>query len=292
MAIHTDDTLDGIVLRNGKWSDNVSTDTISAKVEMTTDEVTQLTIAIDDPGLKILSKSHLPLGAPMTYQKLKLSIASIEVGGDESETLTVVARPRVVRALKKRRGKMVMKGLSPSEFVRIETEKAGGEAVCQSTSSRTSIARDVRPKGEDSGDQYSSWSTFQRLAGEVGFIVFEYGGKIYFGEPTWLIKRHTAQVVRWDSDPADRDEGKTYATAIPNCRKSEDDEGRSTVTLSVDRKRAHLFRPGLGVRLEGVPGFNKTFLISAVAYDIASAETDVEITAVTPHDPTPQEKSE
>lgn len=287
----TADLFNRVIIRNAQWSANVTRDVTDASVVMEVDRVTQLDISIDDPGFSFLRESNIPLGAPVEFEGLRLAMSSIETveGGGEGG-IRLQARPMVVHKLKKRRGTMVTSNLSPSQWVSREVEAVGGKAVVQASNKKSQIARDVPPKGKPPSDEFSSWSTIKRLADEVGYVAYESNGVVYFGKPTWLVKRNPVHRVLWGSDPGDRGSVR-YATTIPQCRRSIDDnDGRATVRVTVDPERARDFRPGDVLRLEGVPRFKGDYFITEVSFDIAQSD-QVTVSAETPHDPDPTGKS-
>lgn len=273
-----------VIIRNVKWAKNISTDIISASLSLDIGQVSELTIEVDDPKWATFKASHLPLGAHVSYHDFRFNVARYELtaGGGEGG-FTIVARPRVVRNLKNRKGKLVMNNVSPSRFVALETRAAGGKAICQPSNVRQQVVRDVQVPGQEGNADTSSWSTFQRLANELGFIVYESAGIIYFGKPTWLVKRNPVHKVSWTfgaDDPPSR------AVSIPTGYRSLDDMGRATVDVTVPIERANEFRVGHSIRLTGVPRFSdERFIINTIDYPLVQDGGDVAINATTPFNP-------
>lgn len=287
-TIKSQSMISGLVIRKAKWKDDVAPQVINLDVDLSTGQVSQITLTVDDPGFEILGKSKLPLGASVDYEKQKMAIADIDVGeGGGAGGFSVVARPRVVRKLKRRKGKLVLRSVSPSQFVKQETKAAGGEAVVQPSARRQTIARDVPQSGSEGTDENSSWTTFQRLAGELGFIVFEAAGVVYFGKPSWLVKRSKKVHVYWSTDF--KKHRATHATTIPQCSRSLDDDGKATITVTVPYERAGEFIPGGALVLHGIPTFNSTYMITSVKYQV-DGYSDVTVNAETPTDPDVPEK--
>lgn len=272
---------------NAKWSRDMSASIINARLTMSIQEITELTIEFDDPGFKVLSDSKLPLGAEVIYGKHRLVISDIETGeGGGEGGFTIRCRPRVVHRLKNRKGKMVLRNLSPSEFIKRETEAAGGTAVVQSSARRNNIARDVPESGNEGTKNNSSWTTFNRLANELGYAVFEVGGTIFFGKPTWLMKKNPRVAAHWLGRKAKESQ---RVTKFPECIRSLDEDGRAEIRISVTTERAHLFYPGYKLSLSGVPRFGGNYLITEVEYPLDGSD-DPSITAQTPKDPVVQSK--
>ena len=268
----------------GKTPDITSANVRSADMSMSTTQTIEMSIEVDDPGWAYFNKWNLQLDTRVNYQDLALTIASIETNeGDGQGGFTIRARPHYVRRLKRRRGTMVLKKVSPSDFVASECRAIGAKYVVQPSSKRSSVARDTPPKGTKSGDDYSSWSTFTRLASEVGFLCFEVGGTVYFGRPSWFAKRMPKIKVRWGGH-----DDKIDAVKIPVCSRSLDDDGRATINVEVPAERSREFRPGYLLSLSGVPRFSGTYFITNVDFPLAGLEGTVTITAETIHDPKPQ----
>jgi hypothetical protein len=271
-----------IIIKNASWSAQVGDDAMSADVSMDTEQVTELTINIDDPNFSILNKSNIPLGAQVIFRDLKLSVASVEVndGGGEGG-MTIKARPDIVRRLKNQRGSRSMHNVSPSAFVAAEVHAASGTYLTEPSAKRATIARDVTPKGQQDDVTLNSWSTIQRLAGEIGFIAFEMGGVIYFGKPSWFLQHMPKVTVDFSKKSDD-----LGTIGFPTCNRSLDNEGRASIDLDVPLERANSFRPGYGLVLKGIPRFSATYFIKSVSFPVVGDGT-VHISAETPHDPNP-----
>lgn len=218
--------------------DNVT----SVTLDMSTTQVTELSFTIEDPGWKILSKGWFDIDTPVTYRGLKLNVSVIETTeGGGLGGLTVKCRPQATTKLKKQRGSRVVKGVSPAAFVQSECNLVGVDAVVQPGPTKPRIARDTPQKGQeyDETNHPSSWTTFQRLANELGYLMYEVGGVIYFGKPTWLINQNPKIAVQWypNTDAA--------PLSFPQFRQSIDSEDIE-VSVDLPLERAGTVFPGGG----------------------------------------------
>lgn len=257
-----------------------------AKLSGSTSEVTQIDLSLTDPDWRILGSGLIAPAMRVELLDFKLEIASITTGDNGGvESLDIKCRPIVVRKLKNRRGKKVMKSSSPSEFVISECKAVGASYLVESSHSRATVSRDVPKKGEQEVNQPpSSWTTFQRLARELGFYVFEMAGTIFFGRPSWLMSHASGATVtaRYASGAVDNNRTLT----APKCSRSEDDP-QTTVGVSMLVPDATYARPGGKLTLSGVPTFNGPYLITSFSMDLLETIQIAAIEAGTPLNPEP-----
>lgn len=277
--------LDKITFRGAKFHENIAAAVTDASVSLGTDQVSELSVTFADPALDLALSDHITLGTSVLIEELMMKVASIEVGPGPSGTggMTFAARSSGVTALRARQGALVMRNASPTDFVRAECKAVNLKLVAQATEKRKQIKRDVKKKGSEGGDGTpSSWTTFQRLASECGFYLFEVAGTVYFGQPTWLINATQDVKVGWRNvDEAIR------ASSVPTCRQSVDSTDGMEVTCEVPYNRASEMRPGRALNLIGMGRFSDRYLITSVDYSLAGLGP-VSITAVTPKNPAKQ----
>lgn len=259
---------------------------VEASISGDLKQVTQLELKLIDNGWNILASGLLVLGMTVQIDDLKLEISNIstdEVQGTEG--VTVKCRPIVVRKLRDRRGPKVMRNASPSDFVIAECKAVGAKYVVQSSGKRNQVSRDVPKKGEHEVEQPpSSWTTFQRLAREIGYIVFEAAGTIYFGKPSWLLSAgqlptYTAQ---YKTGP---EEKRTLTT--PRCERSKDNPV-ANVSFTTLVSSVSEVRPGKKLILKGVPTFDGDYLVASFDVDLLENVHEASVTATTPINPQPQ----
>lgn len=287
MFVNTNQTAD-ILFRGKAHLHTIDNDQVTEiSLDMSTEQVTELSFTVDDPGWKILSKGWFEIDTPVTYRGLTLTVAVVETTpGGGLGGLAVKCRPKATTSLKKQRGARVVKNVSAAAFVTSECALVGVASVVQPSATKNSIARDTPQKGQDYDETNhpSSWTTFQRLATELGYLMYEVGGVIYFGKPTWLINRNPKIAVEWypntDASPI----------SFPQFRQSIDSE-EIEVTVELPLDRTGTVFPGYGITFDGVPKFAGTYFVKSVNYPLVGVGT-VSISASTVKNPKPQKAGE
>lgn len=249
-------------------------------------QVTQLEMELTDPQWKILESGLFAPNQRVEIGSLKLEISAIQTGdNDGTENISLKCRPLAFRLLKDRQGARVLNNVSPSEFVAIECQAVGVPYVTQPTSRRSRIARDILENGQkpDIQNPPSSWTTFNRLAREVGFYMFESQGTIYFGKPSWLLDNASVEVLL-NYQTGANDINRSLTT--PACARTLDDPA---VTISAARIVAEIddLQPGQRLVAAGIPTFNGRYLITDMSAALLDTPNIITFTASTPNDPIP-----
>lgn len=280
-------TLDGrlgrLIVRGRTLRADIAEATTKAALDLSASQVTQLDLTISDPDLKLLAAGLFEPSTPtkggsqVDYGTLLLEVAAVEVSDQgRGAELQVTARSLGAGKLKRARGALVRRNLSPTAFVALEAKAAGLRFIGEPSATRTTITR----QGGDQAE--SSWDTINRLAKELGFIAFESGGALYFGRPTYLIGHTAAVRVAW---PAKADDG---VRALPRCRKAPGDgEVAASVDLELVGAAGDNVYPGMALDLSGVPGFTGRYLITGVGITLDDT-SPVSVSATTPINPAPE----
>lgn len=281
--------LAAITLRGANLRADIAEQVTAAPIDLGTDQVTELSLIVEDPDLRLLRTGLFALGTPVDYGDLRLLISALAVDGGKAGTggLTVECRPVLVDRMKRRRGPLVLRNVSPSTFVETEAKAAGARGtVIQPSATRKQVARDVPKAGDEpgSGEAPSSWTTCQRLATELGYLFYEAAGFVYFGRPSWLLSRLPRTSVTWGR--AAIDEPHLSAIKVPSVRRTRDSGTVATAGVELDYTRAAEARPGRALSLLGVPGFDGRYLITGASFDLAGTGP-VTLDASTPIDPKP-----
>lgn len=282
-----DDMIGSLMFMGARLSRDVREVVTDSKFSASTSAVTQVSLSVTDPKFELLASGIFKTGVPVSFGAYKMQVTAVETvaGSDGAGAITVACRSAVVAKLKKRTGTKVYADVSPTTFVHEECKAVGAKFVGQKSASRKQVARDVKKKGEDdTGEKPSSWTTFQRLAGELGFVCFEVAGTVFFGKPTWLIKRTGVGIVKvaWGGSE------EFAPLSVPNCRRSLDSDEGTTISFELPKERAASVQPGMKLVLSGIPTFNGDYLITSVDHPLAGTAT-VSVQAATPIDPDIQE---
>lgn len=288
--------LQALIVRGNRLSARVQDAVTSASLSWSTTEITQLSLTVADPGFELWREAVFAKGSTMIFRQaglpdLTLRIASLTVDGGPAGTggFQVMARSNGVHKLKQRRGPKLMKNVSPTDFVRSECRAVGLKFVGQPSAKRGQVRRDLPQKGQASqgAAKPSSWTTFQRLASELGFYCFEFADTVYFGKPTWLINRskdNATQVAL----PLPGAPEVWMAQSIPSINESEDAE----VAVEVSGIQLHLSRykdcrPGRALRLRGLPPYNDHYLTTSMNVNLLGVGS-IDLSASTSVNPKPQ----
>lgn len=260
-------------------------------VDLSSSQVSQMTLTIDDPRLEILESGIFDERARIDYLDLALEVAAIEVlGGAGDPYLAITARSRGAQKMKRDKGELVTKNVSPTEFMEARSRHHGLDFVGEPSAKRAQVIR-AEPRGSAAE---TDWTAGQRLASELGYWFFEAYGVVYFGRPRWLIKRTRELTVRY---PRARADGEIAPSLVPTCRLSVDaEEGRGrTIDLWLPYdgggKRAI---PGALVEFAGVHGFAGDYIVVSANFTLAQdSEVNVSLAkAVDPKPEPPEAKSE
>lgn len=270
---------DRVLIRGAALPSNAVVD--SCRVSLTTSENSQVDLGFLDDGHVLARAGWAPKGTPVDFDDLRMRVAAVSVGPGPAGAggINLACRPQTVRTLSDRKGPLRLTGVSAAQFVEAECAAAGIKAVAEPGATLPEVVRD----SEEPED--SSWSTFTRLAREVGANVFETAGTVYFGRPSWLVNRNLESRVDviWDVDADDS----RRPLEPPDCRQSEDADDDKTVTVRLPILRAATVRPGMVLRLAAyVPLWHGDYLIDSVNFDADAA--DGTVTASVAKDPAPQ----
>ena len=212
----TDDEYRNIVFHGSYLGKGQSTHSLSRKsynladavtdveMSMSNDQISQLDFTIEDPGLTFNNANLFAEGGLVSYRGIDFTISSssTQTGSAGLGGVVVSARPGSVQRLKNRVGAYTLNEATSSDFVLMECRAARALCVVQPSSKRKTISRDVPTESNPTqgGEAPSSWTTFQRLAQDEGYWLFETYGVVFFCKPSWLF----SQMVTW--------ENKTYTT--------------------------------------------------------------------------------
>lgn len=279
--------IDSVTIKGRRLLSGVIESVTGVELDLSTNEVSQMSITVEDPGFEVLKSGFFDVGSAVNYKGLQLVVSVLETSsGGGMGGLTVQCRPKAVSALKKLRAPKVMRNASPTAYVLAECKSAGVRAVAQASKPRARIARDQPEPGQtyDAAATPSAWTTMQRLAGELGYALYEAKGVVYFGKPTWLVARQPKVQVQWY--PANGKE----PYSIPEFRRSEDStDVEVRVELPLDR--ADDFAPGYGISFPSFPKFAGTYFITNVNYPLIGPGK-VSVSASTVKNPEPQRGGE
>lgn len=282
-------SLKDVKLDGKPFSEDMLKKVLSASVDMGVSRITEIAFTFDDPEFRLLSSDKFSLKTRIEYRGLHLHVAALETNaGAGLGGFVARCRPVAVHKLKGLTGSRVLRNVTPAAYVKAECKKAeiARLPMVQASSERKRIKRDVA----ESGVQYepsqkpSAWTTMQRLAGEEGFLLYEIGGAIFFGKPTWLVDNQPKVELEWypenDKEPY----------SIPEFRETVDSKDIELPSLKLPIKRAGRVFPGMGLKVTGFPKYSDLYFINSVSYPLVG-RGDLTVTAGKVINPTPTPKA-
>jgi hypothetical protein len=288
VALEPQQLVSHVYLRGNALPADISEAVIGADISLDATQVSQLNLTFNDDDLSIMKKGYFNKGTTIDYLDQRLVIASISIQPSAAGKgqITLACRPALIQKLKLRKGALVSRNVSASQWIETECAAVGATCTVQPTKTRTSIARDVYVPTQNNTDA-SSWTTFVRLAREEGFQIWEVAGHIYFGQPSWFMQ--TMPVVRciYSADPAANAD--YLMTSFPTANTSLDSvvDDRN-ISVTIPAARAVNFRPGYVMQVENCGMFDMQYFISTVAYPLLLGQGDATINGIVPINPTPQ----
>lgn len=258
---------------------------MSGSVSLSTSQLTQMTLSFREfadrwPVLAsgILSPSNgrdsgSLNDAAADIGKLKLQIGTLSVAPmGASAKVTIEARALGGQRLKVNTDPSTLSNVSYTQWVRAKVESLGMTFAGEGT---PVVAQVGNSNGQD------SWTTIQKLAGDVGFIAFEAAGTFYFARPSWILAR--GKPVLADFTQAENPDDPLLE--LPTCQRDAD-SGKATIKARF-RPGFDSMIPGDELIVKGVPTFNGSYIITGVDLDM-SPDGVVQVSAETPIDPTPK----
>ena len=290
MALSSLERIKRLRILGAKIKQNVAEAVTELSLDFSTDMVTELGLTVSDPGFKITKTRIFEEGTTLDFGELRFTMISVELmpGPSKMGAVRVRCHPTAAYRLRTLTGSNVMRDVSPTAYLAEECKTVGLAFVGQPSQKRNKVERDVHEIGEPISEeqtideQPSAWTTAQRLAKELGYIVFESGGTLYFGKPSWIVNKIETVRVGWLGVP-ERIQMLGPPTAKRTIMRA---SRRAEITFTVPWDRANDFRPGYAVQMEGVPMFKGTYICTRVRLD-AGRGRPVQVTCATPIDPVP-----
>lgn len=274
-----------LVARGAKLKANVVDAVVSGSIDLTSDGSDQLTIGLTDPDLDLLrSRLFEPgddrrPGSRLDYGGLRFEVAAVDVNDSGSGIIIgVTARALGAQRLRRAKGALVRRDMSPTRFVELLAKAEGLEFLGEKSAPRNTIARQ---------EKESSADTIERLASELGYISFESAGVLHFGRPSWFVEREETPRLRIGWEDAKTD---PRILTVPTCRMTGDDRRKRKRVASVEVQLLGQLgddvAPGNRFVLDGVPTFDGAYMVERVAIPLDD-EQPVTVSAVTPVNPKP-----
>lgn len=257
----------------------------SAELDLTVDQVSQLTMTVtapDDAEFDI--DQLLLLLSYVDWHDLHLEVSDRSWSDAAGPAvLTVQLRHVGVQKLRvapyKRR---TWQNTSPTEVLAEVVAAAGLRFLGQGTVRRVEIAN---PPQEEGGTE-SEWQMGLRFAIEEGFWFFESAGLVVFGRPTWLAARMPRFAARWRAG-TDKDRILRLLSAHASVDTwREVGKQANDISIEVPAWLGQQVRPGMVCDFIGPPGMGGDYIVTSIRAQLGG-DQPVVIDAATPIDPIP-----
>lgn len=267
---------------------------IGGALDLSTNEVTQLRLEyLETDSLFLTNLTAFQLYAAIRYRNLPWRITSRELsGGQGGPRFTITAQPWGVYRLRQA-VPFPMSNISPSQYLEQAAKASGMRAVVQPSAARASIGPaqvdDDAFRAIGGRRAETCWELGQRLARELGRMLFEVNNTLYFGEAAWLAAQApTVQLLMRGAAPAAGLGPARRFIGIPTLRRSRARSragkvqfyGDLTVRGTLPAADAAGLRPVLAVALRGATGMvsdKERLLITRLTYDVVDTGKPVDI---------------
>lgn len=271
---------------------------VGGTVDLDVAQVWQIVFVVDDPGLSSLWASGIfDLDTAVDTAEIHWQVGALNVRqGPANEQVEVTCRTAGAEKMKQDRAPHTEQNVSGFGYVAAEAAKVGlsvtgGKVDHSLYATRPSIGRNPANSADPTSRGESAWEAVQRLAGELGAWCWEGGSdQLFFGAPRRFMAELIGFRVVWRPGPG---EEHLAPTECPDCRRTNDDPYRlATITVKLPPSRGRQVRPGMRMTLAGVRGFEDSYIVTKVHWELDGEVKPVEVTAVTPRDPIPTDVTE
>lgn len=280
----TDSRLKAITVTGKGLSTQLREACSSASLSLGVDKVTQMNLTFADTAdLSIFRSGVLSSGSSVRYGDWYLVSDGLSVeAGDAGPVLTIDAPSKFVTALRKQTGAYSWGNVDVAAWVAAVARSVGMSATVQPGLGMKTI---LRTKPESGSEAESTWDVLTTLARELGVWLFEYGSRLIFAKPSWLVGSswaHKTWALRWDS-------WGSYTEGMTGMPVYGDDPGaelRESLSFGLISTDADTARPGDMVQLtgKGVGSMGGTWIIKGVDFPLDNAGA-VTVSCQRPVDP-------
>ncbi|QIN94349.1 minor tail protein [Arthrobacter phage Abba] len=270
-TIETDSRLKAITVTGKGLSAELRDACSAASLSLGVDKVTQMSLSFADThDLSIFRSGVLSSGSSVRYGDWYLVSDGLSVDpGDTGPVLSVDAPSKFVTALRKQTGAYSWGNVDVAAWVAAVARSVGMSSTVQpGLGSRTIL----RTKPESGSEAESTWDVLTALARELGTWLFEYGSRLVFAKPSWLVGSswaHKTWALKWE-------EWGTYSAGMTGMPSYKDDPGaelRESLTFELVSPDADTARPGDMVTLggRGVGGMGGVWIVKGVDFPLDNA---------------------
>lgn len=284
-------TLDGNRLKAlsvaGSDFSNVSETCVSAGLDVSTSSVSRMRFLFNDtPTLSLFRSGSLKSGTTIRYGGWSVTVDEVRTkAGPTGPQVEVVGLSSFVTKLRKQTGAKNWGNQDVSAWVKAQAKAVGMQYWVQPGLGKRQIMRE-KPEGSR---RESTWDVMTTLARELGVWLFEYGNRLVFAKPSWLMSRtgRSTWQLTWNS-------WSDYSASLNGMPKyTGTSEGRKDARLEVGLVAANgdSVRPGDEISLGGAVGeMGGQWVVVSCAYPLTIDEP-VKVVCERPVNPEKQASS-
>jgi hypothetical protein len=151
----------------------------SARLDAGSESVAQLSLTSHDPSLALSTSELARIGSTLRWSRpgsdSLWDVSTVDVSAADA-TVTINARSRLAKRLRRKVDVRSTRKVSPSEWVTRTVIGAGGIPLVQKSQRKGEITQ---------SDGTTEWDMLAGLAGSLGWSFVEYGGTVMFGSRHW-----------------------------------------------------------------------------------------------------------
>lgn len=275
-----------------------------ATLDLTLDQIGQLTVTLADPGWDAFDTGWIMAGMQIDLADLVFTVAAVEIGGGTAgEQTTATGHDAAAEFVHRDRNPGPTGNMSPTVLA---ADHAPGTTAVVEPSPAVPVDKTV-DKNDPRKRLQTSWDQLAGFADDLGYTFNIAAGVLYFARPSFIAATMPGFAVRYrPRHPYELDEPDyPFApTEPPVCRRVDtntNDPGDpraawtvadpmsapATVTVKLPPARASKIRPGMRLELYGCSSFDNSYIVTRVNGDIGTADPWT-IEAATPVDPVPK----
>lgn len=265
-------TMNGSQLKNvsvaGSPIRNVSDMCIKASLKVSTSSVSTMGFTFyDSMRLDLFRSGALKPGTSLGYGGWSTVVDEVKIGGGPAgPQLTVTAISRYVDRLKNQTGEKSWGNTDVSSWVSARAREAGFKPWVQPGLGKSTIMR-AKPEGSR---KESTWDVMTTVARETGVWLFEYGDRLVFGKPSWLLSQpgRNRWSLRWDA----WDDYSGALAGLPQYTGAKAGRAAEKLTVQLVTADADSIRPGDEINLAGrVGAMGGAWVATEVVYPMTIA---------------------
>lgn len=281
---------------------------IGGSIEFSTQQVSEMTLILDDPGLVLTRRHQLNIGTLLDNYGLRWQVVQPQLR-QAKQGETIILRCHPSGAVRLRTSVPTASRISPTAYMAALARQAGLRFIGENSAPRDiapAMVDDTRGRITIKRPQ-TAWEVGQHWAKELGFVFFEAAGTVYFGSPKFLAAQGRRMQISWGGYAYPSVHGPVYpALELPSCEGSQreffkkgtvipgingltttyydtvDSLKDVTVSAKIERTTGEALRPGMSVSAAGVPPFDATFLLmTKVGWSLSDLTAPVVVEAAT-----------